>query len=181
MEMPKHKVGLLGRSFCSLKTSAWSSRSDPFLVVAVLALWVGVLPRLIVPVPEVSDRGVYVSVAERLLAGDTLYSGVYDNKEPLFYYFVAAQRALGSWADPAAEVMLIAIAVSATYHMALKVCSQWTETAISCIAIPIILTGTSYLPGYSELPGIAIVLTAITALAYGRPVLAGSCLGYWYS
>jgi hypothetical protein len=177
MEMAKHNVGLLGRYFYSLKALACGSRFDPFLVVAILTLWVGFLTSRIVPVPEDSDRGVYVSVAERLLAGDTLYSDVYDNKEPLFYYFIAAQRALGSSADLAAEVMLIAIAVAATYLMALKVSSQWTAAAISCIAVPIILTGTSYVPGYSELPGIAVVLTAITALAYRRPVLAGSCLG----
>jgi hypothetical protein len=177
MEMPKHKLGLVGRCFRSLKASAWSSRFDPILVVAILTLWVGVLPRLIVPDREHSDRGIYVSVAERLLAGDSLYSGVWDNKEPLFYYFVAAQRALGSWAEFTSEIMLIAIAVAAAYLMAIKVSSQWTAAAISFIAVPIILTGASYLPGFSELPGIALVLVAIVASAYRRPVLAGACLG----
>jgi hypothetical protein len=112
-----------------------------------------------------------------LLAGDTLYSGVYDNKEPLFYYFVASQLALGRWAEPAAEAMLIAIAAAATYFTAVKVSSRWTAAAISFVAVPIILTGEFYYPGYSELPGIALVLAAIAASAYERPVLAGSCIG----
>src|SRR5262245_3338533 len=114
-----------------LKASAWHSRFDPILVIAVLTLWIGILPRLVVPDWRSTDRGSYVSVAERLLAGDTLYSGVFDNKDPLFYYFVAAQRALGSGAEPAAEIMLIAIAAAATYFIAVKVTTQWTAAAIS--------------------------------------------------
>jgi len=177
MEMQEHNTGLPGRCFCFLKASAWHSRFDPILVIAVLTLWIGVLPRLVVPDWQSTDRGGYVSVAERLLAGDTLYSGVFDNKDPLIYYFVAAQRALGLWAEPAAEIMLIAIAAAATYFMAVKVSSQWTAAAISLIAVPIVLTGASYWPGFTELPGIVLVLVAITASACVRPVLAGSCIG----
>jgi len=124
-----------------------------------------------------SDRGIFVSVAERLLAGDTLYSGVYDNKEPLFYYFIAGQLTLGRWAEVAAEALGIAIAAAAAYFMAVKLASRWTAVAVSLIAVPITLTGEFYFPGYSELPGIALVLVSITASAYGRPVLAGSCMG----
>jgi hypothetical protein len=69
------------RSRLALKALAWKNQFDPFLVAAVLTTWVGIGPRL---VPGLHfDRGIFVSVAERLLAGDTLYSGVYDNKEPL--------------------------------------------------------------------------------------------------
>jgi hypothetical protein len=142
--MKEHNSGL--RCFCCLD---WSSRFDPTLLAAVLAIWIGILPRLVVPDRHLTDRGVYVSVAERLLAGDILYSGVYDNKEPLFYFFVAIQRVLGSWAEPAAEAMLIAIAATATYFIALKVSTQWTAVAISFIAVPIIVTGSNYYPGIS--------------------------------
>jgi hypothetical protein len=145
-------------------------------MAAVLTTWIGIL-HLVAPDRHHTDRGVYVSVAERLLAGDTLYSGVYDNKEPLFYYFVAAQRALGSWAEPTAESMLIAIVAAATYFIAVRVSSQWVALAVSFIAVPIILTGTFYYPGFSELPGTALVLVGISASACGRPVLSGSCIG----
>jgi hypothetical protein len=124
-----------------------------------------------------SDRGVFVSVAERLLAGDILYSGVYDNKEPLFYYFVALQLTLGSWAEVAAEALLIAIAASATYVIAVKAASHWTAAAIAFIAVPMTLTGAFFLPGYTELPGIALVLAAIAASAEKRPLITGSCVG----
>src|ERR1700734_2998263 len=91
--------------------------------------------------PTPLTRGLHRRISERLLAGDILYSGVYDNKEPLFYYFVAAQLAMGRWAEAAAEALLIAIAAAAVYFMAVKLSSQWTAVAISFIAVPITLTG----------------------------------------
>jgi hypothetical protein len=159
----------------ALESFARQSRFDPVLVAAVLTTWLGIGPRLL-PNSHL-DRGIFVSVAERLLAGDILYSGVYDNKEPLFYYFVAAQLALGRWAEAAAEALLIAIAAAAVHFMAVKLSSQWTAVAISLIAVPITLTGVFYFAGYTELPGIALVLVAITASAYGRPIMTGACIG----
>src|SRR5262245_51672834 len=75
MEMQKCNIGLPGRYFCFSKASAGHNRLDPILVIAILTIWIGVLPRVVVP-SEYTDRGGYVSVAERLLAGDALYSGV---------------------------------------------------------------------------------------------------------
>jgi hypothetical protein len=158
-----------------LRPSSWRKRFDPVLAPAVLAAWIITIPRL-VPGRD-SDRGVFVSVAERLLAGDMLYSGVYDNKEPLFYYFVALQLALGPWAEVAAEALSIAIAAAAAYVIAMKLSSRWTAAATSFVAVPITLTGAFFLPGYTELPGIALVLAAIAASAEKRPLMAGSCAG----
>jgi hypothetical protein len=83
------------KSILSKLTSGWSDRIDPFLATAILTTWVALVPRL-VPY-RLSDRGIFISVGARLLAGDRLYSGVYDNKEPLFYYFIAGQLELGRW------------------------------------------------------------------------------------
>ena len=74
--MQEHTAGLPSRYFCFVKATLWIGRFDPILVVGAITLWVGVLPRVIVPVRRYTDRGTFVSVAERLLAGDTLYSGV---------------------------------------------------------------------------------------------------------
>src|ERR1700677_4353713 len=87
---------LVRRGSLAFKAAASRNRFDPVLAVAVLTTWVAIVPRLVPG--RTSDRGIFVSVAERLLAGDTLYSGVYDNKEPLFYYFIAGQLTLGRWA-----------------------------------------------------------------------------------
>ena len=99
------------RGYCAVKSPTWKIRFDLVLAVAILTTWVAIIPR-IVPNHD-ADRGTFVSVAARLLYGDTLYSGVWDNKEPLFYYFVAGQRTLGTWAEVTAEVIILAIAVAA--------------------------------------------------------------------
>ena len=155
--------------------SAKSSRFDPVLTAAFVAICIVIVPLL---VPErLRDRGIFVSVAERLLAGDALYSGVYDNKDPLFYYFTMAQLSLGPWAEVAAEAMLIAIVSSAAYSIAILETSRWTAAAISLVSIPIIVTGAFYLPGYTHLPAISLILAASAACAHGRPGLAGACIG----
>jgi hypothetical protein len=76
-----------------------------------LITWIALVPR-IVPF-RLSDRGIFISVGARLLAGDRLYIDVYDNKDPLFYYFVAGQLEFGPWAQVASEALLIAIAALA--------------------------------------------------------------------
>lgn len=43
------------------------------------------------------DAGVFLSVAGRLLHGDHLYSQVWDNKDPLFFYTDAAALWAGGW------------------------------------------------------------------------------------
>ena len=91
-------------------------------------------------------------MAERLLAGDRLYSGVYDNKDPLFYYLVAAERAVGSWAELLAEVGFVGIAAAA-YFITRNAASRWMALAMSLVAVPIIVAGGFYVPGSTELPG----------------------------
>jgi hypothetical protein len=72
---------------------------------------------------------------------------------------------------------LIAAAALAIYLLAAKIASRWAALAISCIDVPIILTGTFYLSGYTELPGVVLTLIAIAAMVHGRAMLAGSCIG----
>jgi hypothetical protein len=151
------------------------ARADQFLFLAVVLTWIGLSIRIL-PDRD-ADRGIFVSTAERLLAGDRLYSGVFDNKEPLFYYFIAAQRALGWSAEIAAEAMLLLLAAAAVYLLALKVTSRWTAIAVSLLAAPIVLIGGYYTPGYSELPGVVLALIGIALAFYDRPFLAGCCIG----
>jgi hypothetical protein len=150
-------------------------KAEQSLLLIVVLTWIGLSIRIL-PDRD-ADRGIFVSTAERLLAGDRLYSGVFDNKEPLFYYFIAAQRALGWGAEIAAEAMLLLFAAAAVYLLALKVTSRWTAIAISLLATPIVLTGGYYTSGYSELPGVVLALVGIALAFYDRPLLAGCSIG----
>jgi hypothetical protein len=68
----------------------WNSQVSLWVIFFV-AFLLGCGSARLVPTMD-ADRGIFVSIGERLLAGDRLYSGAYDNKDPLFYYLVAAQR-----------------------------------------------------------------------------------------
>ena len=166
--------GLGGLQHQSRDALPEQTRIDIVLALAIASCWILILPRLLAR--HDGDRGIFVSIGERLLAGDTLYSGVWDKKDPLFFYLLAAERALGAWAELAAEAMLVGLAAASVYAIATMVASRWVAAAISFVAVPLILTGTFYVPGISHLPGIALALAAAAAAARGRPGLSGICL-----
>src|SRR5512144_127111 len=91
----------------------------PWVPVSILIIWVALLPRMI-PDVRSADRGIFVSVAERLLAGDALYRDVWDNKDPLFYFSLALGRAISPYADIVIEVSWVACS-----SVALLVLARW--------------------------------------------------------
>ncbi len=144
------------------------------LALGVLT-WVVLAPRL---VPSLSwDRGIFVSVGERLIAGDALYSQVWDNKDPFFFYFVAAQRWAGPLAEPIAEGLVLLIAALSVYSLVRHLSNERTAFVIGFIATPIILTGVFYYPGYTHLPGISLCLAAYALSLRGNAACAGIAIG----
>jgi len=147
------------------------------LALGVLT-WVVLAPRL---VPSLLwDRGIFVSVGERLLAGDTLYSQVWDNKDPFFFYFVAAQRWAGPLAEPIAEGLLLLIAALSVYSLVRHLSNARTAFVIGFIAAPIILTGAFYYPGYTHLPGISLCLAAYALSLRDNSAGAGIAIGLFF-
>ena len=144
-------------------------------IISAALTWFVLAPRL-VPTNDF-DRGIFVSVAERLLAGDILYAQVYDNKEPFFYYFVAGQRWIGPIAEFLAELLLFVVAAASAYSIACRLASKRAAFAIAFVAIPIILTGAFYWAGYTHLPGISLCLAAFALSLRGRLAAAGVALG----
>jgi hypothetical protein len=146
----------------------------------ILLTWIYTFTRAI-PLRD-GDRGVFVSMAERIAAGDTLYVDVWDNKEPLFFLTLAAGRQFSPFMDIALELMWLILSSIAVYQIAK---SQKLPNLLAIftgfVATPIILTGSVYYAGFSHLPATAVFL-GITAFALTRhfflvglllPVLAG--------
>jgi len=122
------------------------------------------------------DRGIFVSVAERLLAGDRLYADVWDNKGPLFYYLIALERLAGGVGEILAEILLIALSCFSVFKL-LTVFSNTRDALLAgFIATPIIVTGVYYFPGYTHLPAIAISFAALALVAAQRPIWSGFAL-----
>ncbi|WP_344364913.1 hypothetical protein [Arthrobacter humicola] len=143
--------------------------------VSLLVIWVALLPRIIPGTS--SDRGIFVSVAERLLAGDTLYRDVWDNKDPLFYYSLALGRTISPYADILLELTWIVSAGTAVYVLARKLGCNAPGALFAAFGMtPLILTGGLYRPGYTHLPGTALVLLVLAATVSRRFAAAGFLL-----
>lgn len=160
---------------------AKSSRRDPpvlgiWAVGSIILIWLILLPRVI---PDTAnDRGIFVSVAERLLAGDVLYKGVWDNKDPLFYFGLAAGRAISPYADILIEVSWIVCAAFAVLLLARwRGCDRQTAWFVSFGMAPLIITGGFYVPGYTHLPGTALTLWVLVAAVSNRFGAAGALFG----
>ncbi|TQM63972.1 hypothetical protein [Humibacillus xanthopallidus] len=145
-------------------------------MTGIVLVWLVTLPRM---VPSLfGDHGSYVSMAERLLAGDRLYVDVVDNKGPLFYAELAAGRLVSPYADIAIEIAWVIIACLAVRSLA-------RAAGVGCVVglvvafagVPVVVTGNAYGPGMTHLPGVALCL-AVAALAVRRRwVVAGLLTG----
>ncbi len=123
------------------------------------------------------DHGTYVSVAERLLAGDRLYVDVWDNKDPFFYYVLALGRLVSPLSDYAVEVLWVLIACASTWFLSRATGAGRRRALLLSGLVPLVLTGTAYVPGMTHLPGVALSLAAIAAGARRRWVLGGALIG----
>lgn len=137
--------------------------------------WLVLLPVVIPNLRE--DRGIFVSVAERLLAGDILYQDVWDNKDPLFYYTIALGRLISPYADIILELLwLFTACAAATMIARWRGCQEKAALFSGFLLTPIILTGGMYVAGMTHLPGIAVALMATAVAFFCRYTMAGALL-----
>ena len=124
------------------------------------------------------DRGIFVSVAERINAGDRLYVDVWDQKDPLFYYLLAFGRTVSPFLDIVIEISWLALAAFAGWRIArcIGLPRQWAILVGSGL-VPLVLTGVEYIPGFTHLPGTVLGLLAVAFMLDRRMLLVGITLG----
>lgn len=157
----------------SAKKKAHFSSLGIWVPLSVILIWLAVLPKII---PGLNlDRGIFVSVAERVLARDILYQDVWDNKDPLFYFSIALGRLVSPYADVLMEIFWIACAAAAVLVLCRwRGCDSRTAVFLSLGMTPIILTGGLYVPGFTHLPGIALTLMVMAAAVSRRYAVVGA-------
>nr|NLI49996.1 hypothetical protein [Propionibacterium sp.] len=135
----------------------------------------GVVASVNLAIPSVrEDHGIFASVAERLVAGDLLYSGVWDNKEPIFYYALALGRLVDPAFDLMVELVWIALAGWAVHAIVRwRGATQRAALLVGAGLTPLLLTGGVTVAGYSHLPGTAVTLAATACLLRGKPMAGG--------
>src|SRR5262249_25051251 len=123
------------------------------------------------------DRGVFVSVAERLLAGDKLYKTVFDNKDPFFYYLIAFQRWTGGSGEFIFEVITLVLTSLSAYVIVLSTSHRAIAILVGVLATPVILTGAFYVPGFTHLPGSFLCLAVLALATSGLYGWSGAAIG----
>ncbi len=126
----------------------------------------------------VSDSGAYLSVERLLLRGHHLYTGVFDNKDPLFYYVNAIALAVAGPRGPAlAEVAALAAAGSAACWFLVRRDAPVPLALVVAAAVPVVLTPSMtsglLIPGLTHTWGLTATLLAVLALLERRWVLGG--------
>lgn len=149
--------------------------TGPVVVLVVAAVWWLLIWRMM-PIPVV-DHGLFVSVAERLIAGDRLYADVFENKDPLFHYLNAVSRLPSPYGSWVLAVALVALCSASAHAMLRRLgASRRATVLVAWGATPIIVVGASYIPGAAHMPAVALTLVAIAATARRNAVIAGVAL-----
>ncbi len=156
-------------------TYSEKTRNKALIPIGIVT-WLGIIGRL---VPRMfSDHGVYVSVAERLIAGDRLYSGVWDNKDPVFYWVMAIGRSVSPIADFVIEILWLITACVSIHVISKKFLeTRFEQQLVAYVLAPIILTGGSYGAGMTHLPGEALLFASLAALLNNHFRVAGLLIG----
>lgn len=157
------------------------SETGPVATLLVLCTWWLLLWRML-PVP-VNDQGFFVTVAERLLAGDRLYANVYENKDLLFHYSNALARLPGPFGSWALSVAVVVVGCLAVTSVARQLDAGIRLTALlAWVCTPVIITGHGYFAGTSEMPGLALMLvlaaTSLRKVRVGTGIALGLLVGF---
>jgi hypothetical protein len=123
------------------------------------------------------DGGIFLSTTAGIRRGLPLYSGVWDNKDPLFYgamtTFSSVWPALGFVMD----WFWLPLVAAGTVLIARRVVSLPTALLLGCVAAPLLLVGPVYQPGATNTPGTALALVSLGLLINRWYLWAGIGMG----
>lgn len=130
-----------------------------------------------------TDTGIFLTVAGRMLDGDSLYVDVIDNKDPLFYYSYAAALASGDARAPfLLDVIWIAVAAISIVLLLRALGARPHTVAVGFICLPLLLTAGWYGAGYSMLAALSLVPLIALLWCRGKFAWAGAltCVGLFF-
>lgn len=167
-------AGLLSRAVGSVRNVL--DRMGALTTGLVVSFWFVTIIRAI-PVPK-DDYGMFVTVAERLKAGDRLYVDVFENKDPFFHYVLALGRSVTPYAGWLLEVLWLLVAAISAYVIAREAGIAFrTSVVVGFISVPAIMTGFSYWAGVSHVPGVALTILVMALALRMHGLLAGLVVG----
>ena len=123
------------------------------------------------------DGGIFLSVVGGLQQGLPLYSGVWDNKDPLFFGAMLAAATVSRAGPFVMDWLWIPVGALGAWLVARPLMSGDRALFAGLVAAPLVLTGSYYIPGWASTPGTAVLLLALGLLMSRLGVGAGVVLG----
>jgi hypothetical protein len=121
------------------------------------------------------DQGVFLSVAARMLDGDTLYVDVIDNKDPLFFATYALALLTGGHRGPfALDAIWFALSAVSMALLVRELRAPSSAVVASALVYPLALAASWYRPGLSMLAALALSPLAAWLWLRGRLALSGA-------
>ena len=125
-----------------------------------------------------SDQGVYLSIASRMLDGESLYADVSDPKDPLFFYTYAAALWIADWRGPfLLDGLWLALAAVSIALLLRELRAPRAAVVAGFFIYPLALTSSWFQPGLSMLAGLAVTPLPAWLWLRGRFAASGALLG----
>lgn len=126
------------------------------------------------------DGGIFLSVAGGINRGLPLYTGVWDNKDPIFYGVLALADRLSALVPLApflTDWLWVPMGAFGAGLITSTIASRDRALFAGLVGAPIVLTGWAYVPGWSNMPGTALTLLAFGLLARRQGLAGGIAVG----
>lgn len=150
----------------------WWSVTTVLLAIPVwaMALRSAVLSRDI-------DGGIFLSVSGGIANGLDLYTGVWDNKDPLFFVLMTLAGGVNDALPFVMDWLWIPMTAFGAWLIARAVMPADRALVVALVATPLTVLGLWYIPGFTNTPGTALTLLAWGLLARRWGIAAGVVAG----
>jgi len=144
-------------------------------LITAIPVWTVVVRSAVLS--RVVDGGIWLSVSAGVADGLTPYEQVWDHKDPLFYGVMAAATLVSPSVAFFLDIGWFVVAGVGAGLLARSVMSADRAFFVGVVVAPLVLLGPSYVPGWTNTPGTALVLMTVGLFARRLPIGAGLAAG----
>lgn len=123
------------------------------------------------------DGGLFLSIVGGMERGLTLYSEVFEIKDPIYFGAMFAAHQIAPAGPFVVDWVWLPLAALGAWLLARAVTSPDRALFVGLVAVPLVLVGEFYAPGLTNTPGTAVTLLGLGLALNRRGVLAGIVLG----
>jgi len=151
--------------------SPWSALT----VLLAIPVWIMVVRGAVLS--RNVDGGIFLSVTDGVSSGLSLYTDIWDNKDPFFFVLMSAASQVNSNLSFFLDLLWIPLASLGVWLLARTVGNVDRSAFLALVVTPFLIVGPFYSAGWTNTPGTALVLFAWGLFARRKFVNAGIVVG----